>query len=242
VEILRDKIILVVAADAGSRDAVSEEFRRHGCHVLPVTGGFEAYELARERHVDAVAAAGRLSSGAPTLLLSDVRRLDHDVPVLLFGGAGEELSQTEALHRGFAAYFLHAFPTAPIAEAAARSLEFVAERKKKKVERVAVAATAEIRFGEPPVEHVAPVLNLSRGGMFLSLERGLPALQSTIDFRLTIAKADGQPPIEGKALVRWVRDRAGSGHLPGIGVEFTALSPEAQEFLDAYVGRASARR
>jgi CheY-like chemotaxis protein len=236
-DILRSKIILVAAADVGSREAVAEEFRGHGCVVHPVTGGIEAYELARERHVDAVLTACRLTSGDPALLLSDVRRLNHDIPVILFGAAGESLTQSEAIHRGFAAYFLQSFPTAPLAAAAARSLEFVDERKKKKVERVSVAAEVELSFGDPPqtVTVQAPVLNISRGGMFLSMERNFPPMHSYVNFGLTLPADANHPRIDGRAFVRWVRERPGSGHLPGVGIEFTELETEARDFLDRYV-------
>ncbi|MGZ3741514.1 MAG: PilZ domain-containing protein [Bdellovibrionota bacterium] len=230
----------MAAADTAVREAVSGEFQQHGSQVLAVAGGIEAYELARERHVDAVLAACRLTSGSPALLLSDVRRLNHDVPVILFGAAGENFSQTEALHRGFAAFFLTAFPTGQFAEAVVRSLEFVEDRKKKKVERVVVAAQAEIFFDS--LELKAPVLNLSRGGMFLSLERSFPAMHSEVRFRLAFPPDVSQPPIEGKALVRWVRERPGAGHLPGVGIEFLEISDDARKFIEGYVERTSHRK
>jgi CheY-like chemotaxis protein len=244
VERLRDKLILIAAADEAIRDAVGEEFSRLGCEVISAPGGFEAYELARARSVDAVLAASRLSSGEAGMLLSDVRRLNHDVPVILFGAAEGTMSQTEAFHRGFAAYFPHATPVAALAAAAARSLEFVEERKKKKVERVTVAASGELTFGDPPTTTTvnAPVLNLSRGGMFLSLERGFPPLHCTVTFLLTFPPEVAHPEIKGRAFVRWVRERPASGHLAGIGLEFTELNPEAQVFIDRYVDRLSTRR
>jgi c-di-GMP-binding flagellar brake protein YcgR len=100
----------------------------------------------------------------------------------------------------------------------------------------------ELEFGEPPSRVNAPVLNLSRGGLFFSLERGFPALHSVIEFRLTLAKIECQPTIQGRALVRWVRERPGSGHLPGVGLEFTEMSEAARAFVDSYVDRTSVRQ
>jgi CheY-like chemotaxis protein len=243
VDILRDKIIVVAAAEALVRAALEAEFTSHGSRVLPVTGAIEAYEIARVRQVDAVLCACQLSSGEVRLLVSDIRRFNHDAPVILFGAAGEKITQTEALHFGFAAFFAETFPTAPLAEAAARNLEFVEERKKKKVERVTVAAQVDLTFGSPPqsVQLKAPVLNLSRGGMFLSMERLFPPLNAEVRFALALPPYVPHPAIEGRALVRWVRDRPATGHLPGVGLEFLEVSPEAQAFLDAYVLRVSTR-
>jgi CheY-like chemotaxis protein len=242
-EILKDKIIVVAASYAASRDAVIAEFSGHGCQVLPVTGSYEAYEVARMRHVDAVIASCRLSSGDVRLLLSDIRRLNHDTPVVLFGAAGENITQTDALHLGFAAFFPQTLPTGPLAAATRRSLEFVAERKKKKVERVAVAAQVKLMFGSPPqnVEVKAPVLNLSRGGLFISMDNSFPPLHSEVMFSLTFPPEVPHPTVEGRALVRWVREHPASGHLPGVGLEYVEISPEAQAFLNGYVERASAR-
>ena len=236
-EILQKKLIVVAASEPSSRDGIREEFEKAGSTVLSATGGFEAYELVRARNVDAVVVGGRLSSGSPAVLLSDVRRLSHDLPVVLFGAAGEAMTQTEALHRGFAAYFLQTFPALPILQAVARSLEFVEERKRRKVERVAVAAQAEIRLSAASMNMKLPVLNLSRGGMFLSLERNFPPVQSEVEFSVVLLPPDSDAVIKGKALVRWVREREASGHLPGIGLEFIELDDSAKGFLDAYIAK-----
>lgn len=242
-EILRDKIIVVAAAESSVRDAVCAEFIAHGSEVLSVTGAVEAYEIARVRQVDVVLSACRLSSGEPRLLVSDIRTLSHETPVILFGEGGESITQTEALHMGFAAFFPATYPTATLAESAARNLWFVEERKKKKVERVAVAAQVDLTFGSPPqtVSIKAPVLNLSRGGMFLSMERSFPALNTKVFFTLAFPPLIAHPKIEGQALVRWVRERPASGHMSGVGLEFLQISPDAAIFLNSYVERASTR-
>lgn len=238
-EILRQKVILVATADEDARESVLLAFQRWGSQVIAVSGGIEAYELARARHVDAVVTAPHLSSGHASLLLSDMRRLHHDVPVVLFGAGGDGISSSEALHRGFTAYFPVVHPLAPVVEAVARGLQLVEERKKQKVERVTVAAAAELTFGGSAVTVSAPVLNLSRGGFFVSLERDFPEPMTTAVFRLKLAKGESQPLIEGKALVRWVRSRPGSGHLCGVGMEFIEMNEPARQFLDAYVERLS---
>ena len=237
-ESLRGKIVLVVSADAGCRDAVSEELHKAGAKVVAMSGGIEAYEIARDRVVDAVIAGSRLSSGDATQLLFDLRRLSYDIPIVLFGTDGEGISHNEAIHLGFSASFRQAFPTAPLAEALARSLQFVEERKKKKVERVNIAGQAQLSFGEPESSVRVPILNLSRGGIFVSIDRGFPRLESTVAYELFLAD-ENTPVLSGKALVRWVRENPRPGQMPGIGLEFIELPREAEVMIEDHMRRAS---
>lgn len=235
-EILRNKVIVVAAAESSAREPLAEEFRKNGSEVLVFDGGYDACEYVRARQVDALLCTPRLSTGNPAELLSDVRRLNPEIVVILFGGEGEAFSATEATHRGFSSYFLEKQPTPELMQAVVRSLAFVEERKRKKVERISVAAQVELSFGEPPAKVNAPVLNLSRGGLFLSLDRAFPQPMSMVDFRLSLG-VDRE--VSGKALVRWVRDRAGNGHFPGVGIEFTEITEEGKRLISAHVERQS---
>ena len=67
-DILRNKIVIVAAADPALRDSVAEDLRGFCGQVLSVPGAIEAYELVRERPVDAVVTSARLSSGDPVQL------------------------------------------------------------------------------------------------------------------------------------------------------------------------------
>jgi CheY-like chemotaxis protein len=215
--------------------------QKAGCQVVAMSGGIEAYEIARDRVVDGVITGSRLSSGDATQLLFDLRRLSYDIPVVLFGTGSEEITHNEAMHLGFSASFRAAFPTLALAEALARSLEFVAERKKKKVERVMIAGEAQLSFGEPPSSLRAPILNLSRGGIFVSLDRGFPPLESSVAYEIFLADLE-TPMLSGKALVRWVRENPGPGQMPGVGLEFVELPREAETMIEEHMRRASARR
>ncbi len=240
-EILRGKIVLVVSCDTESRDHIAEELHQAGCQVVAMSGGIEAYEIARDRVVDAVVAGAKLTSGNPTQLLFDLRRLSYDIPIVLFGTGDEEISHNEAIHLGFSASFRQATPAALLAEALARSLQFVEDRKKKKVERVTVAGQAELSFGEPPAVVRAPILNLSRGGIFVSIDRGFPSLESPVAYELFLSD-EQTPTLTGQALVRWVRENPRPGQMPGIGLEFQDLPREAEVLIEAHMRRASARR
>jgi CheY-like chemotaxis protein len=238
---LRGKKVLVVAADTASRDAVAEEFQKAGCSVLSLTGGVEAYEAARDRSVDAVVTSARLSNGDATRLLNDIRRINYETPVVLYGAGSEEISANEAIHVGFSAHFRQPYPTSALAEAVSRSLRFVEERKKKKVERVAVAGQAELSFGEPPLRLRAPVLNLSRGGIFVSIDRDFPQPETLVAYELFLAD-DSKPALSGNALVRWVRDNPRGGQMPGVGLEFHDLPASALALIEEHMRRADARR
>ncbi len=240
-ENLKGKKVIVVAADPASREAVAEEFRKAGSSVLSLAGSVEAYEAARDRNVDAVVTSARLSDGDSTRLLFDLRRIHYDTPVVLYGSGGEEISANEAIHLGFSAHFRQPYPTAALAEAVSRSLGFVEERKKKKVERVTVAGEAVIRFGETPKCLRAPILNLSRGGIFISIDRDFPVLHSTVSYEIFLSGEESEP-LRGKALVRWVREFPRSGQMPGVGMEFCDLSADGLTRIEAYMRKSEARR
>jgi len=238
-DILRNKIILVADADQLRCEAVAKEFRKAGCRVHSAGGGIEAFEIASIHRVDAVLSSTQFSNGSPFLFLTDLRRLGNDIPVILFGAAESKITQTEAMHRGFAGFFSDSSPAA-LAEAAAKSLNFVEDRKQGKARRVAVVARADLTYGEPPVNVCAAVLNLSRSGMFLSLESGFPPTNSIVEFRMTLPDDGvGEISVSGMACVRWTRERQEGGRLPGVGLEFTELSGDSRKFVDLYVSRKS---
>lgn len=236
---LRGKMILIADADQDSREAISAEFRRAGCEVFVCSGGIEAYEMARDKTVHALIASDHLSSGDPEQLLNDVRRLHRDIPLILFGTSKQTISQTQAINLGCAAYFRQAEPVSALVCAADRCLSFVKERHQNRTERVGVAGYARFTYGQPQIAMSAPILNLSKGGMFLQVEKDFPPQGAMVVFQISFANEGFEPAIEGVAVIRWVRESARAGMLAGVGLEFSVLSPEAQAALKGYLIRTS---
>ncbi len=239
-DFLRQKTVLIAAADPRSLKSAAEEFERAGAQVLSATGGMEAFEIARNQNIDVVLTAGRLESGDPCQLLSDIKRLNLDIPVILFA-SDHEISPTEALHRGFSAHFSTTVLSRVLVDAAARCLQFVIERKKKKLERVTVSAQVEVSFGSPSRSYQCSVLNISRGGLFFSFDGTFPREGNIIEFRLRM-ESSSAVVAEGKAIVKWVRERPGAGHMAGVGVEFTELSSQSRDYIHHYLEQAGRRR
>jgi uncharacterized protein (TIGR02266 family) len=75
--------------------------------------------------------------------------------------------------------------------------------------------------------------NLSEGGLFISMYQVLP-VGASVD--LTIA-LPGHAPIKASGTVRWVREhnQFTSDVAPGIGVQFTALRPDDQAFIEQFL-------
>lgn len=68
--------------------------------------------------------------------------------------------------------------------------------------------------------------DIGEGGTFVDTLNPL-GVGEKVDFRLSLD--DGQPPIEGRAVVRWQQPAV------GMGLQFRDLGPEARERIKFYV-------
>jgi uncharacterized protein (TIGR02266 family) len=93
-----------------------------------------------------------------------------------------------------------------------------------------VAMETRVRIREGRSEAWGTARNLSRGGMFVECESGLPQ-QEEVDLEF-------QLPGSGEAIrpsARVVWQRAGNGDCPGFGVRFLSIDAPAARTLDEYV-------
>lgn len=91
--------------------------------------------------------------------------------------------------------------------------------------RVGIRLAIEYSSNCPPIR--AFVDDLSESGMFLDVDRGLPA-GSTLEFSLSLPDAAAATPIQGRGVVVW------SGPT-GMGVEFTELGDDARQRIHFFV-------
>ena len=100
--------------------------------------------------------------------------------------------------------------------------------------RVPVALRIRLRYREVNQFISKFAVNISRGGMFLS-SRNPKAIGTALTFEMRLA--DDSPVIEGRGVVRWIReyDREAPGDPHGMGIEFEELSDRSQALLDRII-------
>ncbi len=92
---------------------------------------------------------------------------------------------------------------------------------------IRVEQRLEVEFSSncPPIR--ADVEDLSETGMFVDVDRPLPA-GSTLEFSLSLPDSEPETPVTGSAVVAWSAPT-------GMGVEFTKLSDAARERIHYFV-------
>ena len=76
--------------------------------------------------------------------------------------------------------------------------------------------------------------NISGGGLFVSTS-ALQPIGSLINIRFKLATH--QSPVEVEAIVRWIRDMKDTS---GMGLQFTRLTDDARQAIDAFIGQRDA--
>jgi type IV pilus assembly protein PilZ len=100
----------------------------------------------------------------------------------------------------------------------------------------------EVKYGDITSFISDYAMNISRGGMFISTKNPLKA-NTVISVEFVIP--DIKVPIQVKGRVSWINDPQeikGTNLIPGMGIEFHALSPDDQKKLHNFIDKISLRQ
>ncbi|MBI2081470.1 MAG: sigma-54-dependent Fis family transcriptional regulator [candidate division NC10 bacterium] len=145
--------ILVVDDEAGMRDFLSILLEREGHRVVAAANGREALRLVREGPFDLVISDIRMPQLDGVGLLSGLRKMDPEIPVVLITAFASASSTIEAMQQGAFDYVTKPFRVEEIKGVVTRALE--AHRLR------AAAAAAPATEAEEPAPAIAGLIGRS---------------------------------------------------------------------------------
>lgn len=217
--------ILVVDDEADLREAIAFDFRRKKFHVLTASCGSEAIKIVESEKVDIVVSDVRMPNGDGIELLDKIKARNAFLPVVMFITGFADISIEEAYDKGADAVFAKPFDRKILFEAVMRAIQPIDRRLQRKASRVDVDLIVGMKFLKSGFSIETRSKNMGRGGMFVELKDRFPELSEETEFQIE-SESDRTLKINGRGIIRWVRQSPAENLQPGCGVEFLELNPE----------------
>lgn len=217
--------ILLVDDEPDLLDFMQVELEDAGYRVILAGSGNKAIDLLRNEKVDLVVSDMRMPNGSGIDILNYVKSHDGVAPEVLFITGFSDIGHDELMTRGAAGVIPKPFALKDLLETVSRLLLPLSHLKRRKADRFEVTMAVELRYHGITEAISAAVANLSRGGMFIVLERNPPPLGANVDFSLVSPTGE---KVAGKAAIRWIRKEPRAGLPPGVGLEFLEVSDDEQ--------------
>ncbi len=215
-------VVLLVDDERDLREAIAHDIHLRGATVLEADGVDSALAVLAERKVDVIVTDVRMPKRNGLDLLATVRRGQGDQPAVVLMSGFAEIPLWDAYDRGADAFFGKPFLPEALFDRVRRLARPSAQNWS--VDPGPAAAEVNLTFPNGEVVAGATGFTIGRGGMFLGLMRRDLRVGVLIGFKLTVG--DAPTALQGKGLVRWVRNLPESGLAPGCGVEFSFLEPD----------------
>jgi CheY-like chemotaxis protein len=226
VQNLKDYNILVVDDEDSLRKAIVFDFKRKGFNVIDAENGKQAFEIVKNSRIDVVLTDVRMPGGDGIELLDNIKELNCELPVVMFITGYADITLEEAYDKGVDAVFAKPFDRKALFEAVLRAISQKTDKwNSRKLERIETDFSIDIEFPELNLAIQGRVMNIGRGGVFISLKDNFPTVDTKTNFNIKFK--DGIPTnLIGTGMVRWVRTQECDGRSSGCGIEF--------DFLDDY--------
>lgn len=224
--------ILLVDDEPDILDILKYIFLKKGYNIFTASNGKEAYEIVKRERIDAVISDIRMPGGDGIELLSNIKKHNERLPVVLFISGHTDMSLEDAYDKGAEAIFSKPFDKEVLEKAVEKVLETMSgPTQNKRHLRQDVGLEIEVRF--PNFERFlsTTMQNLGRGGFFVTLEDKFPRMEDKVQFKFHYDNNGTKVTIEDTAIVRWVRAQKEGDLLPGCGVEFLFSNKNEREKL-----------
>ncbi len=231
---IEDTKILLVDDEKDFRDALAFSLKRIGYQISTASNGRDAFDLIQSNGFDVVVSDICMSGGDGIELLERTRERSSDTPIILLVTGFSELSTEEAHNKGADALFSKPFDKQVLIDTINRLLLPPEDRWSRRIaERVDAEFEVELQFESLKDAIGAKVVNIGRGGMFVTLnESNLPAINDNVAFKINFSNAQG---LTGSGVVRWVRTRSNSVLLSGCGIEFSYMGDHERQLVIEFV-------
>ncbi len=237
----KEVTVLVVDDEAALKKALVFDFKRKGYRVLEAGNGKEAFDVLSRENVDIVLSDIRMPGGDGVELLGRIRERHAEIPIVLFLTGFADISLEEALDRGVAAVFPKPFDRKLLAQSVANLILSREERWTPESD-ASVTTDCRITLSFPNLNKAVEgqMLNIGRGGMFVTIKDFSPVVGSLTSFCIRFDSGNLQL-IEGSGTVRWVREQKNGDLPPGCGIEFKFLGESSRKQVIAFINNSTAK-
>lgn len=220
------KTVVVADDTAFVRDRFRAALEDAGHRALTCRTGPQLLDEIRDgrSRIDLVLLDLRLPRGRGVALLRSIRALDRPPPVVVFSGTIASVDEVRSLNGLGVAGYVSEYASAQHIASTLRPHLAPDEGGRRSSPRAVLAVPVAYRFGNTIA--AALTLSLSHGGLAIRTTSPL-AIGTGLQVRVRLPAGSGE--IDTPASVVWT-DR-----LVGMGVQFTALDPDDQARIDAYV-------
>ncbi len=239
-ELIKGKVILIVDDEPDLRELLRFEFEMYDCVCLEAENGIKAFDIIKANNppVDVVISDVRMPKGDGVGLLENIRKMFTEKPAVFFVTGFADISKEEAYAKGVNGMFGKPYNIDFIVEEVKKS-QLPGEKKWRRSERLAVSIVGEFQSAQNE-KMAGNVLNIGQGGMFMSMTQNFPKIGDVFGFNLMLDKENNKS-LQGKGIVRWVRDLKENDLEPGIGIEFTELSNESMALVDETIKKSKTK-
>ena len=216
------KTLLIVDDEEDLREILSSIFERRGYKVLTACNGREAFALVKSNSIDLVISDFQMPGGNGVEFLDNVKNNNYEVPIVLFITGFSEITLEDAYNKGAEAIFAKPFDQKKLVSVVERALMPKDERWTARTDRLPADISIDVVFPGFQSARAAKIMNLGRGGIFVSLKDKFPKIGDLVSFKIDFAD-ELTTQIEGQGIVKWVRMVSSSEGQAGCGVEFVDL-------------------
>ncbi len=233
---LDGKKILILDDEEDLCDLLREEFEHAGASVVVCQTLNDAKKSIVENDFDAALSDINLPDGDGLTLLSHFHDCEKKANIYFFSGKAD-LSSEQAMAAGALGVFQKPCKIQTIIEAISLSFLPVAERiRQGRVTITPKVVPVEVQLDGYEKKDLAKVINIGKGGMFISVDSHLPYVGQPVFFSIRLpSPKDGDTILNGKGVCRWVRGKPVQEKPRGFGMEFSELSEEFQKYIDSFI-------
>jgi len=227
----KDVVVLIVDDEEALRQAIVFDFQRKGFQVLEAESGNKALEIVKKTKVDVVLTDVRMPDGGGVELLNAVKKLNPQLPIVMFITGFADMTLEDAYDQGADAVFSKPFDRKALLGAVLKAISSDEEKwSARKFERIESDFSIDITCPDLGTSIKGRALNLGRGGMFVKLDKDFPAAGTKIFFQIKLEGGNSNG-ISGQGLVRWSRIHASQDFPSGCGIEFEFLDDSIRKRL-----------
>jgi CheY-like chemotaxis protein len=224
------KSVLVVDDEADLRDILRDELEVLGFTVFDAENGMAAFALLATCKVDIIVSDIQMPGGSGIDLLDKLNAVKVGIPVLLFVTGYSVITSYEAYDKGAAGILAKPFDIELLVAHIQRMLLPLSKRWERTSDRLTAALTAKFQIANMQEAIAGQILNIGRGGMFVSMPDDVPVIGQLLEFEIRLAKESAEI-IHGNGMVRWVRGHDEGPLKRGFGLEFFELEPNSRRLV-----------